>query len=80
MYYFYINFPYFYVDPVKIHHADCGFCQNGQGSRGIGSNGNGFWAGPFENYADVESALQQLNSKFNNPPGFENVRFCNSGQ
>ena len=77
MFYFYLNFPTFNSDPIKIHRSNCGFCQNGSGRNGGFSNQRGFWAGPFEEYAEIESALVQLNQKFTNPPSFENASCCN---
>jgi hypothetical protein len=80
MYYFYINFPTFGVDPIKIHLAKCGFCQNGNGMHGIGSNHRGFWAGPFNSYQDIVIALEQLNERFINPPGFDDAGCCNPSE
>ena len=79
MYYFYVNFPNFSVDPIKIHRANCGFCQNGNGMQGVGSNHRGFWAGPFNSYQDIVAALDQLNDKFINPPGLIDCNRCNPG-
>jgi len=67
------------VDPIKIHRANCGFCQNGMGAKNIGSNHRGFWAGPFNSYQDILSALEQLNDRFINAPGFINASCCNPG-
>jgi len=77
MYYFYLNFPNFTSDPIKIHHADCSYCKNGNGLHDNGSNQRGFWAGPFSTYSDIEVALIQLDQKFSTPPGFEDARCCN---
>lgn len=80
MYYFYVNFPNFNVDPIKIHRTNCGFCQSGNGMQGVGSNQSGFWAGPFNSYNDIVSALEEMNNKFIIPPGFANCSRCNPGE
>jgi hypothetical protein len=77
MYYFYLNFPNFISDPIKIHNANCSHCRNGSGLHDYGSNQRGFWAGPFKTFSDIEFSLNQLNQKFSNPPGFESARCCN---
>jgi hypothetical protein len=79
MYYFYVNFPNFSSDPIKIHDADCSYCKNGNGLHDHGSNQRGFWAGPFNTYSDIEDALKQLDQKFSTPPGFEDAGCCNPG-
>ncbi len=60
MYYFYLNFPNYKTNSIRIHHQDCGDCKSGQGKLGSLSNKNGFWAGPFNTIEDTEDSLNKL--------------------
>ena len=78
MFYFYINFPNFKKRIIKIHKAECSRCKNGKGQNGEEySNEKGFWAGPFDIYANIVLALENLVTKFNSKVHFDNCKFCN---
>ena len=52
-----------------VHRAECGHCQNGQGSHpNIHGDRNGRWHGPFDDYASARAAAESLPDR--------NVRDC----
>jgi F-type H+-transporting ATPase subunit beta len=53
----------------RIHDADCGHCQHGQGKHGLGSaTVAGRWHGPFETFVDAQQAAARL--------GHQDTRAC----
>lgn len=54
---------------VRIHRADCGNCQDGQGKTGLGPvSATGCWHGPFKTYRNALRRSQTL--------GQPDVRAC----
>ena len=62
MYYIYEN--WVAEKKAKIHKADCGFCNNGNGAHNnIHGNRNGKWHGPFGNYTKAHEFAVRLNNR-----------------
>lgn len=58
MYWFYMNYP---TRKIRIHRADCRYCNNGNGiHQNVGQN-NGQWHGSFKELEDTLEIAQKNN-------------------
>jgi len=72
MYYLYFNWqangPH-----IRIHYANCGFCNNGNGRniQNVEAGRNGVWIGPFTSFEFVSDFIELINVDF------DSCRNCN---